>query len=218
MSGKEAYRIWAPAGCKWTDWVRPVPFMAAGDVSRIYCDSDYAVPAAEYIDANNTGAAVIVDLPGAESVKEGIALAKAGYRPVPIYNGTVEQPGARAAVDNRSVGLALVMAARELERIEIRSDAPPAFLTDSNRMNRYRMDASLFDNSWDVYAQDLPSADYLLKNGIWRVIVVGESVSKDLKKILYGFQKRKIEIFRTERYGMSKRVVLHRPFRREEDE
>ena len=130
MTGKEAYRIWAPAGCKWTDWVRPVPFMAAGDVSRIYCDSDYAVPAAEYIDANNTGAAVSVDLPGAESVKEGIALAKAGYRPVPIYNGTVEQPGARAAVDNRSVGLALVMAARELERIEIRSDAPPAFLTD----------------------------------------------------------------------------------------
>ena len=29
MTNKECYRIWAPIGKKWTDWVRPVPFIAA---------------------------------------------------------------------------------------------------------------------------------------------------------------------------------------------
>ena len=149
MTGKEAYRIWAPAGARWTDWVRPVPFVTAGSLSGAYCDPDFHVPAADYVDEHYEDAAVIVDLPGAESVREGIALAKAGYRPVPIYNGTVEQPGSRAATDNRTVGTALIMAAEELAQIRIREDAPPAFLTDSGRMNQFRMEASLFDNSWE---------------------------------------------------------------------
>lgn len=215
MTGKEAYRIWAPAGARWTDWVRPVPFVTAGSLSGAYCDPDFHVPAADYVDEHYEDAAVIVDLPGAESVREGIALAKAGYRPVPIYNGTVEQPGSRAATDNRIVGTALIMAAEELAQIRIREDAPPAFLTDSGRMNQFRMEASLFDNSWDVYAQDLPSADYFIKNGIRKVIVIGEKISADLKIILYGFQKKKIKIFLAKPYGIPKRKILHRFFRQE---
>ena len=218
MTGREAYRIWAPAGRKWTDWVRPVPFAAAGESSRTYFDPNFSVPAADYVDENYAGAAIIVDLPGTESVREGIALAKAGYRPVPIYNGTLEQPGARAAVDNQSVGMALVTAARELEQIEICDGALPAFLTDSSRMNRYRMDTALFDNSWDVYAQDLPSAEYFIESGIWKIVVIGESVSKDLRKILYGFQKKRMRIFHAKRYGIPKEVILHRPLLREKDE
>lgn len=27
MTGKEVYKIWAPFECRWTDWVRPVPFV-----------------------------------------------------------------------------------------------------------------------------------------------------------------------------------------------
>lgn len=215
MTGKEAYRIWAPAGARWTDWVRPVPFVTAGSFSGAYCDPDFHVPAADYVDEHYEDAAVIVDLPGAESIREGIALAKAGYRPVPIYNGTAEQPGSRAAVDNQTVGTALIMAAEELAQIRIRENALPAFLTDSNRMNQFRMDAALFDNSWDVYAQDLPSADYFIKSGIRKVIVVGEKLSADLKIILYGFQKKKIKIFLAKPYGIPKRKILHRPFRQE---
>ena len=28
MSGKDIFTIYAPNGAKWTDWVRPVPFVA----------------------------------------------------------------------------------------------------------------------------------------------------------------------------------------------
>ena len=27
MNGKEIYKIWAPESAKWTEWVRPVPFI-----------------------------------------------------------------------------------------------------------------------------------------------------------------------------------------------
>lgn len=216
VTDKEIYKIWAPAGKKWVDWVRPVPFVEINEHSKMYSFSMDMIPTIDFMDEKCAGAAIIVDLPGAESVKEGIALAKVGYRPIPIYNGTIEQTGARATVDNQSVGVALSWGASELRKIEISDDALPAFLTDSNRMNRFKMEASLFDNSWDVYHQDLPSAEYFLNHGIHKIIIVGESVSKDLKKILYGFQKKKIEIYLTRRYETLKKVRIHRPFRKDE--
>lgn len=27
MTGKDVYKIWAPVGARWVDWVRPVPFV-----------------------------------------------------------------------------------------------------------------------------------------------------------------------------------------------
>lgn len=217
MTAKEAYRIWAPEGLKWSAWVRPVPFLTAKEEHRSYCDTNFDVAAANYLDETYSGAAVIVDLPGTESVQEGIALAKAGYRPVPIYNGTMEQHGARATGDNRSIGQALIMAASELEKIQIDNGAMPAFLTDRSRLNRYRIDPSIYDNSWDVYPQDLPSADFLIKNGIWKVIVIGENISRDIRKILYGFQKKNIRIFLAEKYGVPQRIILHKGVRWEKE-
>ncbi len=213
MTGKDLFRIWAPAGKKWTDWVRPVPFVGMSEYSKAYGMMNYSVPPIGFIDENCVRAAIIVDLPGAQSVEMGIALAKAGYRPIPIYNGTIEQAGARATVDNQSVGPALLWGATELRKIAISDDALPAFLTDSNRMNRYKMEVSLFDNSWDVYHQDLPSADYFLSNGISKIVIVGNTFSKDLKKILYGFQKKNIEIFLTDGYVAPKKVSIRRPLR-----
>lgn len=217
MTAKEIYQIWAPTGEKWVDWVRPVPFIAMNESGKVYDFSDFTIPEISYINDAYAGAALIVDMPGMESVKEGIALAKHGYRPVPIYNGTIEQPGARATVDNQSVAVGLAMGVAELSQINIKSDALPAFLVDSNRMNRFKMEASLFDNSWDVYHQDLPSADYFLEQGIHKIIVIGETFSKDLKKILYEFQKKKIEIYYTKHYGMPTKVTLHKPFGKYKD-
>lgn len=211
MPGKEIFRRWAPVGKKWVDWVRPVPFVEINEYSKRYSISNFTIPTITFLDGNDTDAAFIVDLPGAESVKTGIALAKAGYRPIPIFNGTIEQQGARATVDNQSVGIALMWGASELSKIEISDDALPAFLTDSNRMHRFKMEESLFDNSWDVYPQDIPSAEYLLNNGIHKIIIIGESLSKDLKKILYDFQKKKIQIYLTKGYEAPKKVTIHRP-------
>ena len=216
MNNKDIYMIWAPYGKKWVDWVRPVPFVAMNYFSKMYYYSEYIIPEIDYVDNRFENAAVIVDMPGTESVMEGLALAKHGYRPIPIYNGTMEQLGAKATVDNQSVGMALIWGAGKLKEIEIKENALPAFLTDSNRMNRFKMSVSMFDNSWDVYPQDIPSADCFLNNNIHKIIIIGEKVSKDLKKILYKFQEKKIEIYLLNRLGIMKKQTITRKYRKED--
>ena len=73
------------------------------------------------------------------------------------------------------------------------------------------MDLGIFDNSWDVYHQDLPTAEYFLANGIHKIIIVGQSVARDLVKILRPFQKKGIEIFLTNGYEVPQKVTLHKP-------
>ena len=215
MTNKEIYRIWAPYDKKWVDWVRPVPFVSMDECSKNYNYTKFTVPNVNYLDENYDGAAIIVDLPGAEGVIEGLGLAKRGYRPIPIYNGTIEQKGSRATVDNQSVGLALALGAIHLKQIEIKDDALPVFLLDRNRMNRFKMQISLFDNSWDIYHQDLPSAEYFIENNIKKIIIIGDSVSKDLKKILYGFQKKKIGIYLAKDYDEPKLVRIKKQFQKD---
>ncbi len=210
MTGKEIYKIWAPSGKKWVDWVRPVPFVEIKENVKDYYSSNLRIPVLHQMKTPEKDMAVIVDLPGVESVTMGIALAQMGYRPIPIYNGTIEQSGARATVDNQSVTKALVWGAVELAKLDLPEDAPPAFLTDSNRLHRFKMEPSIFDNSWDVYPQDLPSADYFIQNNIRKILIIGESVSKDLQKILYEFQKKEIEIYLKKPYESEKKVVLRK--------
>ena len=171
----------------------------------------------DFLPEDFNDAAIIVDLPGAESVMEGLALAKAGYRPIPIFNGTVEPAGARATVDNQTVAVAMEWGASILAGINIPDDALPAFLTDSNRLHQFKMDATLFDNSWDVYPQDIPSADYMLDNGIHKVIIVTNRLARDLKKVLYSYQKKKIEIYVTQGYDEPNKVRIPRKFGRDKD-
>lgn len=210
QTNKELYQIWAPVGKKWVDWVRPVPFVEIDRYTKGYSVSTSHIPPVPFLKEAPGDTAVIVDLPGAGSVLEGLALAKLGFRPIPIYNGTLEQAGARATVDNQSAGEALKWASSLLKDLEIAPDAPPAFLTDRNRLQRFKMLESLFDNSWDVYPQDLPSGEYLKENGIRKVIVVGNTLAKDLKKIMYAYQKKGIEIYVTKGYEMAKRVKIRK--------
>ena len=151
-------------------------------------------------------------LPGYESVKEGLALAELGWRPVPLYNGTSEQPGARALVDVHGIESALIWGAHKLKKLELQKSAPPAFLLDSNRLFRYKPNDSFFDNSWDIYKQDIPSAEYFLNMGINKVIVRGETINEDLAKILFEFQqKHKITIQFTQGYEAAQEVLILKP-------
>lgn len=217
MTAKEIYRIWAPVGKTWVDWVRPVPFMGIGEYSKQYACSSFQVPRPDVSNEIYRDGAIFVDLPGEESVSMGIALARQGYRPIPVYNGTIEQMGSRATVDNQTVGEALWMATTELSQIEIADDALPTFLLDRNRLNRFKMEIALFDNSWDIYPQDIPSAEYFTAKGIRKIIIIGESVSKDLKKILYDYQKKNITIYLTNGYEAPKKVKLHKPLVKDKD-
>ena len=123
MTGKDIYKIWAPVGKRWVDWVRPVPFIGINGHITKQTFSNGALPIVDFVDDSYKDAAIIVDLPGVESVKAGIALAQMGYRPIPVYNGTMQQQGARATVDNHIVQEGLIWGAGELAKLEIADDA-----------------------------------------------------------------------------------------------
>ncbi len=208
IRGREVYKIWAPADKKWVDWVRPVPFVELKTQTKAYEVSDLTIPVLCGIEEYEKNAAILVDLPDVESVKAGLALAKIGYRPIPIYNGTIEQRGARATTDNQSVGIGLQWGAKALEEMTLKEDASPAFLVDSGRLSRFKLTESVFDNSWDVYPQDLPSGNYFRNNGIEKIIVIGTSISRDLKKLLYDYQRKSVEIYFTNGYEHPKKVII----------
>jgi hypothetical protein len=205
MTNKEIYKIWAPCGKEWISWVRPVPFIYINKNTPPPQLTLMGLPFLSNLHLDDKKTAIIVDLTGDDSVEAGILLAKQyGYRPIPVYNGVQEQPGARAASDNSSILGGLVWGASILSTMNISDDAPPAFLIDSNRLNRYRSDCSIFDNSWDVYHQDLPTEEYLLNHGIERIVVIGQFLAKDLKRIFADYPKKQIAIYWTDGYSKMK--------------
>jgi hypothetical protein len=207
MTNKDIYKIWSPVHKKWVNWVRPVPFLAINNKTKVFQSSGLVMPFLSKLDKNDKSTAIIVDLPGTHSVEAGILLAQNGYRPIPIYNGVLPELGARATTDNTSVSSALVWGASILSKMKIQDDAPPAFLTDSHRLDDVRVDLSIFDNSWDVYHQDLPSGEYFLKNGIDKVLVISKkSVARDLKEVFAEYPKGKIKILWTDGYEEPKPV------------
>lgn len=218
MTAKEVYKIWAPAGKKWVEWVRPVSFLGIGQRSKAYVLPNMPLPKVVFLEEeqdksvleiilgpfpepNLEKTAIIVDLPGQESVGYGVALVDYGFRPIPVYNGTLEQQGSRATVDNQSVGLALELMAGTILNKDIADGARPAFLLDRSRLNRYKLEESMYDNSWDIYPQDLPSPQYFLDNGIESILVIGgKKISRDIKNILVNHQKKGLKIFHTDGY------------------
>lgn len=215
MTNKEIFKIWSPEGVKWVDWARPVPFIAINENLKTREFFDFSIPDIRYLNEVHEDTAVIVDMPNYESVMHGLALAKIGYRPIPLYNGTDEQEGAKATVNNQTIDLALVWGALEIAKLNLKKDAPPVFLLDSNRMHRYKAEISLFDNSWDIYDQDMPSAEYFLDNGITKIIVSSRSINKDLNKILYKFKKKGLTILFTNGYDEVEEVVLKKPSKKD---
>jgi len=211
MTGREAFQIWAPDGKRWVDWVRPVAFIAIKDSHPANNIWNFSIPVIHYMQEMVAATALIIDLPGYESIRDALALAKLGFRPIPVFNGTNEQEGSRPLVDNHPMEAALLWGAKELQQIEILDNAPPAFILDSNRTHRLRIDDSDFDNSWDLYHQDLPTAEYFLEHGITSIIVRGQSVQRDLAKILYRHTKKGMTISLTRGFEEAKPVRIKKP-------
>lgn len=208
MTNKEIYKIWAPDKKRWVDWVRPVPFINIDDSSSRKEFIDYRIPSINYLKEVLNDTALIIDIPGIASIKEGIALARLGYRPIPIFNGTDPPIGTISTTNNQIIKPLLIWGAFELKNIKLKNDAPPVFLLDQNRLNRYKINNGIFDNSWDIYDGDLPSPKYLLENGINKIIVRSNFQAKDLRKILYKWQKNNIKIFFTNGYEEPKELKL----------
>jgi hypothetical protein len=184
MTNESIYEIWRPANSPWTQWVKPVvfPFLrpTAHDCDD-YLIRDWQVPLC-------ADTAVIADLPDAEGVSAGIAMARAGYRPVLLYNAcpnadygavslefgqrdhtdSVSRP---VVVDMSSILTALCATTKELASLRLSEQAPPVFLVDANRRGSPG-EPGWFDNRSFVTSSDFPSVDYLRRHGISKVILV----------------------------------------------
>ena len=150
--------------------------------------------------------ALVADLPGAEGVRRGLALAAAGYRPVPLYNSvpapvvSLSARAGEAVLDVWPVVAALRDGARHLNALTLPPDAPPAFLLDARRRvgdGTGAVRPGSFDNRSVSLPTDFPSANLLLSAGVRRVLLVlrgGDGPQPDLSHTLRRWQDAGLEI------------------------
>jgi hypothetical protein len=190
MTKEEIFNVWAPEGAEWSDWVKPVLFAQWPDtVTPPSTMPQWAQPDYLWLPQGSGRTAVVVDLPAVESVRTGIAFARRGYRPVPLYNTT---HGPSPVVEIAPLVLELGRGALFLQTISLPPNAPPVFLLDAGRMQpAVPPGPGKFDNRWVVFPQDFPSATFLRSRGIAEVLVIqsGASVQEDLAHVLLRWQQ-----------------------------
>ena len=189
----DIYKTWAPDNSVWAAWAKPVLFASLPRVKA----GKLNIPEVQAQADRKT--MYILDLPGRHGVEEALAYAARGWQPVPLYNGT-SGDGAML-VDVKELGEALLKGADYLKELRFSQesplsyDSPPIFLLDHNRMNGSRA-PGVYDNRWSVFPQDMPSPDYVTKQGIERIIVrTPMYISADLEQILCGYEERGVALF-----------------------
>jgi hypothetical protein len=203
MDKLEAYKIWAPDDALWTQWAKPVLFMSRPQNTDIQMN----LTELDWIRQMEVHTMIIVDLPGNDGVFESLALARMGYRPVPLYNG-VRAPTTKAAIQVGDIVKALYKGAEILSTMPILKDAPPVFMLDSNRMSGSGKRQGYYDNRWCVFPQDMPSASYLIKEGIRKIIVRSDTIQNDLSHILRRYQDEGIIVYLCKDGQMEKLSVV----------
>jgi hypothetical protein len=191
ITSEEAFDIWAPEGILWSQWAKPAAFvhtsgiMASGEVVQ---SSLPTLPLD--LDSRST---VIVDLPGGDAVRAGLALADRGFRPVPLFNGT---SGPLPVVDVAPIVDALGAGAERLRRRVLAPDAAPAFLLDSRRQTGSPSPGT-YDNRWVVLPQDFPSGVLLRSKGILQATLIQQDrhdIPADLAHVLRRWQEHGIRV------------------------
>jgi hypothetical protein len=196
MSDEQIFEAWAPDDALWTPWAKPVLFanLSRFSVTVPSVDQWRSVDVSQVPSARGRNA-IVVELPGIDSVLMGLALANHGYRPVPLYNVNV---GPNSVVDVDAIAGALRVGADVMREMRIVPDAPPAFLLDSNRMRPAKMlGPGKFDNRWIVMPQDFPSATMLTSRGINEVLVMMEGdgpARGDLAHVLLRWRRAGVAI------------------------
>ncbi len=197
------FEIWAPSRGVFSAWAKPLLFAQMDEGQIVRPATDRAAPAQPWAARLDGRTAVVLDLPGDASVWHGAALGEAGYRPVPLFNGS---DGQQPAVEVRSIMLALQHAAGQVERASIADDAPPAFMLDGRRCDpSVRPGAGWFDNRWVVFPQDFPSGRLLRSRGLERALLVreqGRRLGDDLREVLARWDKDGVELFEVEVGGV----------------
>jgi hypothetical protein len=190
MTPEEVYALWAPDESPWSAWAKPVLFTALG---RVTPPPELLLPAAlTWAPSAAARTVVVVDLPGADAVWAGLALARQGYRPVPLFNGCLAPA---MLVDVAPLAAALLAGCAVLSGLTLAREAPPAFLLDSRRReNAQRARPGEFDNRWAVVPQDMPSGNHLRSAGITAVLVRAARIQDDLTHILCRYQQAGVRL------------------------
>jgi hypothetical protein len=176
----EALARWRTAAGKWAHFLKPSLLIADGlntsPVTPKPLNLAHAVAGFE--------TALVVELPGTESVAVGVGLGRAGWCVVPMFNTTRDAAEVLPTLD---LICALRGAAADLPKTPT---GPPAFLLDSHRqvLRKRPLQEGDFDNRWYVFKSDFPSEEFLGTNGIKRLLVVTRegSLQKDLSDALAG--------------------------------
>jgi len=189
IDAEACFAIWAPDDAVWSPWAKPAIF-AAGPV---FMPDNATAPVAPALDRPGlpeawTPAAIIVDLPGADAVAMGLALAARGFRPVPLFNGTT---GPMPVINNDPLVAALGAGGATLSQLPLKPDAKPAFLLDSRRMDPIGAgEPGRYDNRWVTLPQDFPSAAFLQHQGIEEVtLVTGGTPMSDISHVARRWQE-----------------------------
>ena len=189
---EQTFAAWTPAGVPWCEWAKPVAFVNAHEISA---DTQAQPPDIRLPVALDASSAVIVDLPGAESVHVGLLLAERGFCPVPLFNATF---GSSSVIDMQPVRRALVSA---VERLKQRPPAPmaaPAFLLDSRRRAaNIPLKPGMYDNRWITLPQDFPSGALLASRGIRAATLIQRdslTIQPDLAHVLLRWQEHGIAL------------------------
>jgi len=190
MDKHTIFATWAPPVSPWSPWAKPTLFShltpeAHNGADLVPYDVSSLPPAAERC-------AVVVDLPGVDSVRMALALAARGYRPVPLFNACpatqVVGELVLTAVEVEPILHAICFGAAALAHMPLSAEAPPAFLLDGNRSECTRViDSVTFDNRSVVFASDFPSAAFLRNHKVNRCLLVhpsGRPVDNDLRHAL----------------------------------
>jgi hypothetical protein len=226
MNQEEVFSVWAPKDSIWSAWVAPVLFAQTHWAIQNF---DLIAPQPlPWLQKQMRDAALVVDLPFAESVEVGFALAADGFRPVPLYNASPGPPVvglapgsqgvSNAAIDMRPIVAAICRVTPSLQRLKFLADAPPAFLLDFHRLvgTTRPVEQGMFDNRWMVFPQDFPSASFLLSHGIRRALLVQKQELEpqdDLAHSLLRWQEGGIKVLskRLDDNSMPSEITVKRP-------
>lgn len=194
ISAQDCFAWWAPDNVFWSQWAKPVVFASA---PALFDDPEPPLPVLDFPGLPRTfdPTAIVVDLPGAQAVLVGLALAERGFRPVPLFNGT---SGPNPVVAVEPIERALGSGASVLRRVTIAPDARPAFLLDADRGSVIgAAEPGRYDNRWIVLPQDVPSGTALLAHGIKDVMVIQARATvpdQDLTYVLLRWREAGIRI------------------------
>ena len=191
----ETFKAWAPVDAIWSQWAKPITFMATRH-SKVVIDLDNG---SQNTAINDGKTMLIFDLPAISCIAEGLKYAKLGFRLVPLFNSAPAplvnvNRFADSFIDVWGIGSYLFAGASILKDISLKQEAPPVFLLDSDRYKATLPGPGSFDNRWRLVPADMPSADFLAGQSICKVVVMPEKIQHDLVHVLFRYKEAGIEI------------------------